>query len=160
MKPILARAIKLAALTTALVGVLVVAGAIPGAATPPDRFVTQVLGRGTYVSHGSLPLGENQDIVVARIVVPPGGASGWHSHPGGAIVIIQQGEMTTYESVGEHCLVIRYTQGQSFIERPGHDLIAFNTGSTDTTIIATFPGVPVGGSPRIDASNPGTCLGV
>jgi len=139
---------------------LLVLGSIPGAATPPENFVSQVLGRGTYVSNGSLPLGQGEDVVVARNTVAPGGSSGWHSHPGGAIVIIQQGEMTTYESVGNHCVVTRYTQGQSFIERPGNPLDAVNTGSTETIIVATFPGVPVGGSPRIDLPNPGTCPGV
>jgi hypothetical protein len=36
---------------------------------------------------------------------------------------------------------------------------AFNTGSTDTIVVATFPGVPVGvvGGQRIDQRNPGTC---
>ena len=109
------------------------------------------------MSNGSLPLGQGLDVVVAQITVAPGGSSGWHSHPGGAVVIIQHGEMTTYESVGNHCEVTRYTQGQSFIERPGHILNAVNTGSTETIIVATFPGVPVGGSPRINASDPLTC---
>jgi quercetin dioxygenase-like cupin family protein len=140
--------------------VLIALNAVPGAATQPDRFVSQVLGRGTDVSNGTLPVTQGQDVVIARIVVAPGGSSGWHSHPGGAIVIIQQGQMTTYESVGNHCEITTYTQGQSFIERPGHDLIAVNTGSTETLILATFPGVPAGGSPRIDAPNPGTCPGV
>jgi quercetin dioxygenase-like cupin family protein len=154
------RGMRLALMTVGFVGLLVAVTAIPGTATPPDRFSSQLLGRGTYVDQGTLPLGQGLDIVVVKVTVAPGGASGWHSHPGGAIAIIQQGEMTTYESVGNHCVITTYTKGQSFIERPGHVLIAVNTGSTDTTVIATFPGVPVGGSPRIDADNPGTCPGV
>ena len=152
--------LRLALMTVGIAGLLVVFNAIPGAATPPDRFASELLGRGTYQSHGSLPLGQGLDIVVSRIVVAPGGSSGWHSHPGGAIAIIQQGEMTIHESVGNGCQITRYTAGQSFIERPGQELIAVNTGSVDTIIVATFPGVPVGGSPRIDVPNPGTCTGV
>lgn len=159
-RPLIRRRIRLALVTIGLSAVLVTFTAISGAATPPDRFASQIIGRGTYVSNGSLPLGQGLDVVFAKNTVAPGGSSGWHSHPGGAIVVIQQGEMTTYESVGNHCDITTYTQGQSFIERPGHELIAVNTGSIETIILAAFPGVPVGGSPRIDTPDPGTCPGV
>jgi quercetin dioxygenase-like cupin family protein len=151
------RVIRLAVMTVGFAGVFVALNAVPGVATPPAGFVSEIQGRGTYTSHGSLPLGQGQDIVVAKNTVEVGGSSGWHSHPGGAIVVVQQGEITTYRSVGSQCVITRYTQGQSFIERPGEPLDAVNTGSTQTIIYATFPGVPVGGSARIDLPNPGTC---
>jgi hypothetical protein len=50
--------------------------------------------------------------------------------------------------------------GQSFIERPGQVADAVNTGSITTITYAIFPGVPVGGSPRIDQPDPGTCPGI
>jgi len=118
------------------------------------------LGRGTYQSHGSLPLGQGEDIVVSQITVQPGGSSGWHSHPGGAIAIVQAGESTLYKAVGNQCEITTYTHGQSFIERPGDVVDAVNTGSVVTVIIATFPGVPAGGSPRIDRDDPGVCPGI
>jgi quercetin dioxygenase-like cupin family protein len=116
------------------------------------------------------------DIVVSKITVAPGGSSGWHSHPGGAIVVVQQGEITIYKSAGKgddegsqsqsdreggvrfpHCVITRYTQGQAFSEGPGDVVDAVNTGSTDFVLFVTFPGVPVGGASRIDQPNPGTC---
>ena len=83
-------------------------------------------------------------------------------HPGGAIVVIAQGQITTHESVGGHCIVTTYTAGQTFTERPNKPLIAVNEGSTVTISYATFPNVPVGvpGAQRIDLPNPGTCPGV
>src|SRR5260370_23037913 len=126
-------------------------------ATPPAGLTSQVLGRGTYMSDGTLPLEQGEEIVVSRITVVPGGSSGWHSHPGGAIVVLQQGELTIYRSVGNHCDITTYTQGQSFIERPGDVVDAVNTGSIHFILFVTFPGVPVGGSSRIDQPNPGTC---
>jgi hypothetical protein len=172
------RGIRPAVISLGFAGLLVALNAIPGAATPPVGFVGTTVGRGTYVGHGSLALKHGLDNVVTRTVVAPGGSSGWHSHPGGAIVIIQQGEMTIYSSVGKgddgqgksqsdeggggrhsNCVITRYTQGQSFIERVGEVVQAVNTGSTETIIIAAFPGVPVGvvGGQRIDKPNPGTC---
>ena len=94
---------------------------------------------------------------MSKNVVEVGGYSGWHSHPGGAIVLVQQGEITTYRSVGGHCDITTYTAGQSFIERPSDVLNAVNTGSIQTIIYATFPGVPAGALPRIDKPDPGTC---
>ena len=100
-------------------------------------------------------------MVVAVNTFEVGGSSGWHMHPGGAIVVVQQGEITLYHSVGNHCDSTRYTQGQSFVERPSDVQNGVNTGSIQTIVYVLFPGVPVGGSPRIDvATDPGTCPGV
>jgi hypothetical protein len=116
------------------------------------------------------------DIVTSRITIAPGGSSGWHSHPGGAISIVQQGELTVYEPAGNgddeqgqsqadqeggpRCVITRYTHGQAFIERVGEVVDAVNTGPTETILVVTFPGVPVGGSSRIDQMDPGVCPGV
>ncbi len=160
MNTLTRRVIRLAAMTLGLAGLLVAVLAVPGAATPPVGLTSQVLARGTYVSDGTLPIKQGSDIVVSKITVVPGGSSGWHSHPGGAIVVLQQGELTLYTSVGNHCDITRYTHGQSFIERPGDVVDAVNTGSTNYIVVAMFPGVPVGGMSRIDHPDPGTCPGV
>ena len=160
MSKLTKRVVRLGVLTVGFAGVFLSLNAVPGVATPPQQFGSVTLGRGVYMDHGTLPLGQDLDIVTVKVVVPPGGSSGWHSHPGGAIVIIYKGEITTYRSVGNQCVVTTYTHGQSFIERPGQPLSAVNTGSVDTVIVATFPGVPVNGSARTDLPDPGTCPGI
>jgi quercetin dioxygenase-like cupin family protein len=160
MKSLTSRGFRVALMTMGSVGVLIALNASPGAATSPQKFDSHLLGRGTFQSHGSLPLGQGEDIVVSQITVQPGGSSGWHSHPGGAIAIVQAGESTLYKAVGNQCEITTYTHGQSFIERPGDVVDAVNTGSVVTVIVATFPGVPVGGSPRIDRDDPGVCPGI
>jgi quercetin dioxygenase-like cupin family protein len=160
MKKPTKRGLGLALLTVGIAGTLVGVTMLPGAATPPVNLVSTVLGRGTDLSSGTLPVKSGTDVVVASITQEVGGSSGWHSHPGGAIVVVQQGEITLYRSVGNHCDSTRYTQGQSFIERPNDIQNGLNTGSTQLIIYAVFPGVPVGGSSRIDVANPGTCPGV
>ena|SRR5438105_3481992 len=139
--------------------VLAVAVAVPGSATSPVDFASTVLARGADVSSGNLVLQKGTDVVVARNIFEVGGSSGWHSHPGGAVVVVMQGEVTTYRSVGGHCDVDTYSAGQSFLERPSDTLNAVNTSSSQTIVFATFPGVPTGGSPRIDRPNPGVCPG-
>jgi hypothetical protein len=85
------RIVRLAVTTMGLAGLFVAMNTVPGAATPPSvGFTSEPLGRGTYASHGSLALKSGLDIVTARITLTHGGSSGWHSHPGGAIAIVQQ----------------------------------------------------------------------
>lgn len=158
------RALRLAVMTVGFAGLFAVVNAIPGAATPvspPGSFVGQRLAHG-HLSQGSLAVQPGLEIVVTRNAVKPGGTSGWHSHPGGAIVVIETGQVTTYRKAGESgCAINTYTAGQSFIEKPGEPLNAKNTGSTETIIYATFPGVPLGPEgttlQRTDEPNPGTC---
>jgi quercetin dioxygenase-like cupin family protein len=159
MKPLWHRGIRLAVLTLGFAGLFVAVNAVPGAATPTVGFTSTVVARGTDMSPGTLPITQGLDIVVSAITLAPGGTSGWHSHPGGAIAIVQTGELTLYKSVGNHCVITLYTHGQAFIERPGEVVIAV-AGSAGATLGATFPGVPIGGSTRIDQDDPGTCPGV
>ena len=161
MKKPTKRGLGLALLTVGLAGVLAAVTMLPGSATPPINLTSTILARGTDQSSGTLPLQAGTDVVVALNTLEVGGSSGWHSHPGGVIAVVQQGELTLYRSVGNHCDVTTYTQGQSFLERPNAVQNGVNTGSVQTIIYAVFPGVPVGGSPRIDvAVDPGTCPGV
>ena len=169
------RGIRLALLSVGLAGVITAATVAPGAATPPSGLTNVPLARGTNQSDGTIPLRGGTDVAMAEITVNPGGSAGWHSHPGGAIVVVKQGELTVYalgkgddeqgqsqsdQEGGPRCVITRYTHGQSFIERIGEVVDAVNTGSTDTVLLVTFPGVPVGGSSRIDMPDPGTCPGV
>ena len=80
-------------------------------ATPPSGLTNVPLGRGTDTSHGTIPLQAGTDIVMSQITVAVGGSSGWHSHPGGAIVVVKQGTLTTYRSVGGHCESNTYNAG-------------------------------------------------
>jgi len=154
------RAIRLGVMTLGFAGLIVAVNAVPGAATPTSGFSSIVVARGTNMSPGTLPITQGMDVVVSAITLAPGGTSGWHSHPGGAIAVVQTGDLTLYKSIGNHCVVTHYPHGTAFIERPGDVVIAV-AGSSGATLGVTFPGVvPLTGSTRIDQDNPGTCPGV
>jgi len=158
------RTMRLAVMTVGFAGLFAVLNAVPGAATPvspPGSFTSQRLAHG-HLSQGSLVVKPGLEIVVSRIAIKPGGTSGWHSHPGGAIVVVQTGQVTTYKSNGDSgCTINTYTAGQAFVEQPGEPLNAKNNGSTETINYVTFPGVPLGPEgttlQRTDEPNPGTC---
>jgi len=129
-------------------------------ATPPSSLVNILLARGTDASEGTLPIQMGTDVVMSQITVEPGGSSGWHSHPGGAIIVVKQGTPTLYRAIGSQCRSITYSAGDAFIERPGEVDDVLNAGSAPYVLYVTFPRVPPGGSARIDEPDPGTCPGV
>ena len=160
MRKTTGRAIRWTFLTVALAGLIAAVNAVPGAATPPSGLTNVTLARGTDLSNGTIPLQEGTDVVMTEITVVPGGSSGWHSHPGGAIIVIQHGDLTLNRSIGGQCETTKYTAGQAFIERPGEVDDVVNTGTTPYVLFVTFPRVPQGGSARIDQPDPGTCPGL
>ena len=129
-------------------------------ATPPTGLVNVPLARGTDVSDGTIVFQVGTDVALAQITFDPGGSTGWHSHPGGAIIIVKQGSLTVYRSIGSQCQVETYGAGQAFIERPGEVDQVINMGSIPYILFVTFPRVPQGDSARIDQPDPGTCAGV
>ena len=154
------RAISLALVTVGLAGALTAVTAAPGVATPPSGLTNVPLARGTNQSDGTIPLKAGTDVAMAQITVNPGGSSGWHAHPGGAIIVVQQGALTVHQSQGSQCQTATYSAGQAFVERPGEVDDVFNTGAVPYVLFVTFPRVPQGDSPRIDESDPGTCAGL
>jgi quercetin dioxygenase-like cupin family protein len=143
-----------------LAGVVTAPFVAAGEATPPSLLTNVPLARGTNVSDGTIPLQVGTDVAMAQITVEPGGSSGWHSHPGGAIIVVKTGTLTVYGSLGSQCQTTTYSAGQAFIERPGEVDQVINTGTVPYVLFVTFPRVPQGDSARIDEPDPGTCAGL
>ncbi len=154
------RVLRWALLSVGLAGVVTAIFVAPGFATPPSGLTNVLLAHGTDQSHGTIPLEFGTDVVMTQITVNPGGSSGWHSHPGGAIIVVAQGTLTVYHAQGDDCAVTTYSAGQSFIERPGEVDDVLNETSSPYVLYVTFPRVPQGGSARIDQPDPGICPGV
>jgi quercetin dioxygenase-like cupin family protein len=100
------------------------------------------------------------DVAMAEITVEPGGSSGWHTHPGGAIIVVKEGTPTVYHPFRGRCKATTYSAGQAFIERPGEVDNVVNTGTVPYVLYVTFPNVPPGGSARIDEPAPRACRGI
>lgn len=120
-----------------------------------------IIARGTLSPQFKLKLHDSSsaaDAVVQQVVVGPGGFTGWHTHPGPAIVIVKTGEFTLYEADDPSCTGMRYTEGQIFVDR-GYGNVHFgrNEGASNTELWVTYLDVPQGTPPRIDAASPGNC---
>jgi quercetin dioxygenase-like cupin family protein len=153
------RTVRWALLMVGLAGLVAVLTVAPGAATLPSGLTNIPLARGTNMS-GNIPLQVGTDVAMAQITVNPAGSSGWHSHPGGAIIVVQTGTLTVYRSLGSQCQRTTYSAGQAFIERPGEVNNVINAGTVPYVLFVTFPRVPQGVSARTDEPDPGTCPGL
>src|SRR5574341_499088 len=56
--------------------------------------ITDAGDQGTDIIH----VRDAQDTVIQQITFSPGGQTGWHSHPGPALVLVTQGELTLYSA--------------------------------------------------------------
>jgi quercetin dioxygenase-like cupin family protein len=139
-------------------GVLAVVAAVAAAtafATPGSGFITrEVVARGTLGPHFKIKLQDSSspgDVVVQHFVLAPGGYSGWHTHAGPGIVIVEQGTITIEETEG--CFV-DYPQGSVLFHRgPGH-IQNLSNRTTTPVILDTYFFLPAfdppGANLRVD----------
>jgi hypothetical protein len=161
----------------ALAGAVGAAGVGTAIATPGEGIVAApVLARGTLEAEHShhhhkrhekpieIRLQRPSDVAVQQVTIAPGGSTGWHSHPGPAVVIVKSGSFTLYDADDRTCTGTTYSVdpanpvGKVFIdEGRGHVHVGRNEGSTNTELYVTYLDVPLGAAPRIDVPNPGNC---
>jgi quercetin dioxygenase-like cupin family protein len=72
---------------------------------------------------------------LVSVEIPVGGREGRHTHPGTAMVVVQEGELTLdYEGKP----TMTYKAGQSFYVEPGKIHEGINKGKTAVRAIASF----------------------
>jgi len=96
------------------------------------------------------------DASVVENRVAPGGAFGWHSHPGPSLIIVKSGTLTFYRGDDPTCTPQVYQAGDAFVDA-GEDVhMGRNEGTVDAVVI-TVRLIPHGAAPRIDQPAPGNC---
>jgi quercetin dioxygenase-like cupin family protein len=145
------------ALALIVVGAVAAVGAGVAVATPGSGFIERtVVARGTLAPHFKIKLQDTSspgDVVVQKFVLAPGGQSGWHLHPGPAVVTVKSGQLTLDQ---EDCSSATYSGGQVAVEHTGDVHRVRNLGTTDLEFWVTFLDIPVGSPQRLEPeSDPG-----
>ena len=143
-------------LALVILGVVPVVAAGAALATPVFNFTGTPIARGTTPGQFKIKLQDSSspsDAAIVQVTQAPGGHSGWHAHPGPAVVIVKSGEVTIQQA--KDCSSKTYTVGQVAIEPAGHVHIARNTGAGTLELWIAFLDVPVAANPRIDEPDPG-----
>jgi quercetin dioxygenase-like cupin family protein len=154
-------------LRSLVIAVALVALAAPvgvAVATPSQGVSPKMLGKGTFdqrlkvnTSNIKARFKQPSDFVVLSLRFAPGGTTGWHSHPGPAMAIVQEGTFTLYNADDRKCRPHRYGPGQAFVDRGGGNVhIGRNETRKPVRVLVTFV-VPEGAPTTIDAPDPGNC---
>jgi quercetin dioxygenase-like cupin family protein len=136
-------------------------------ATPNNGVLFNIISRGTTGDeietaahtgrwHAVLHTNSPTDFVSQDVAFAPGGYSGWHSHPGPALVTVKAGTATFYQAHDPDCAPHAFPTGSAFVEPAGHVHTVQNEGSTDLELLVTYI-IPAGAPQRIDQPHPDTC---
>ena len=98
------------------------------------------------------------DTAYQQLTIPPGGYTGWHTHPGPTFVAVAQGEGTLYHGMSG-CPSFKYATGAGFMQPSTEVHNMRNEGSTPLVLWA-FYALPPGtanAAIRIDQPQPAAC---
>ena len=84
------------------------------------------------------------DVAIVKVVLAPGGSTGWHHHPGVVLVSVKSGTVSEYH---QDCHKSVYKKGGGFVENGGEVHVARNDGKDDAVLYATFL-IPTGTPPE------------
>jgi quercetin dioxygenase-like cupin family protein len=99
------------------------------------------------------------DTAFQQATIPPGGSSGWHTHPGATFVAVAQGEGTIYRVIGSDCPAEKIGVGTGFAQMPTELHVVRNEGSVPFVVYTLYVlprGTPNTGI-RVDQPQPTAC---
>ena len=151
-----------AVLTLALVAALIALPRDQATATPPSGIAAELLARGTIADAGHVGVAGVKlatrgpvDVATVHVTFQPGGSTGWHVHPGPALVTVTTGQLTLHRAKG--CRTRTFSAGQTFLEFGPDDvnLTRNETGGVTETVVTFL--LPVGAPTTVDAPAPHHC---
>jgi quercetin dioxygenase-like cupin family protein len=124
------RAMLLVALAVTVLAIVVGAAL----ATPPNKGATTTLitraTLGKFEAHNDGIQVQSErhsaDLAIAKVVIEPGGSTGWHHHPGVGPAAVKSGAVTFYD---EDCEKTVYKAGEGFLESHDDPMLVRNRGS-------------------------------
>jgi hypothetical protein len=126
-------------------------------ATPGSGISRELLGRATL---DSFRINQPPDFLIhsnEKVTIPPGGHSGWHSHPGPSFAIVTEGQVkVTFFTEKEGCVERVFGPDepeQALFGSPNQVHIGRNESDVDAVVYITRFNIPVGG--EITNSSPG-----
>jgi len=109
----------------------------PALATTGSGASSEVIAQGTTADQVHVQSTGPTRMVFQRVTIQPGGYTGWHTHPGPLLVVVEQGTLTHYD---RHCDVQTYSAGDAFEEASGSNEVHMgaNYGTDDVILDVTY----------------------
>jgi quercetin dioxygenase-like cupin family protein len=132
---------------------IVVAAPSVAWASPSSGVSGTVLAVGTSAGTIAARSRGTTDVVVRRIVIEPGGTTGWHHHTGELVAVVLTGTLTRQL---DDCSIETSTAGQAFVEPAGRHHVhnGRNLGTEPVELYVTYL-IPAGDPLSVDRSDPG-----
>ena len=126
--------------------------------SPSTKTQRQNLATVSVTQGGVIDVVDGTVVVADAVTVPPGGTSGWHTHPAPEIVLVKSGQLTFYRSDRPGCLAGKFSAGEAFVGPPGGvPQLATNEGDKPAELVVVFYGIAQGGPVRHDIPVPSGC---
>jgi quercetin dioxygenase-like cupin family protein len=99
------------------------------------------------------------DTAVQQVTIQPAGSTGWHTHPGGTVVVVASGEGTLYHPSGSTCASEKYAAGTGFFQLPTEVHTFRNEGAVPLVVYAFYwlPSGTASTAIRVDQPQPASC---
>lgn len=98
---------------------------------------------------------DSVDVSVVTLTVEPGGTTGWHSHPGFAVIAVTQGTGKLYSA---DCKAKTFKAGTAFVEAGDDPPTVFRNESTENVVLTVSFFAPRGADILRDEGNPGCAV--
>jgi quercetin dioxygenase-like cupin family protein len=120
-------------------------------ATPGSGVSSTILARGTTDRDIRLHAKQPTELVFVRVTLQPGGSTGWHTHPGPLLAVVESGTLTHYD---RGCHAQTYTAGQAFKET---QRVHMGANETSAPVVLDVTYIVPGGGPLSDDAAAPTC---
>ena len=96
------------------------------------------------------------DFAIVKVVIEPGGSTGWHHHPGVTLVSVASGTVTEYD---KKCEKTVHKAGEGFVESNDAVHVVHNNRNVNAVLYATLivPTNTTDEGLRIDEPKPSNC---
>jgi hypothetical protein len=128
----------------AVIGVGVAYAAFPPQLPPPAQTGFYVSNNRIFdmelkaLAHAVKPHGSR--LFLQYSTFAPGQSTGWHTHPGPAIVMVVSGSQTLLQPRGSHCVSTTANAGEGFVTTTGvHDAITGPSGANTWALYVLPP---------------------
>jgi quercetin dioxygenase-like cupin family protein len=151
---------------SAAIAVLVAAGA--AAASHVTQVDPAVVPTGFLAAHNSVDkvpvraiaravTPDGADVFVQHVRLDANAATGWHTHPGPAIVTVVRGSLTYEDSAAGACRRVVYVAGEGFVDRGFGHVHRAIAGADAVDFYVTYILPPGSATHVIAASAPSEC---
>lgn len=150
--------IATAALVSVPLAVGIAVATPPSGVTPTAHVVGAVLPDRVNVNADRIRLQTKEpvEVSVVTLSVEPGGTTGWHSHPGLAVIAVAEGTGKLYSA---DCSSQTFHAGQAFVETGDDRPTDFRNESAEPVVLTVTFLAPQGAPLLHDEENPGCVAG-